>query len=53
MASSKGALPQEWRRALKVNKIPVVSNAQYIDLSSLKEGKFKGRYRKAAIEITV
>ena len=32
--SLHSALPQEWRRALKVNKTVVVSNAQHVDLSS-------------------
>ena len=32
--SLHSALPQEWRRALEVNKTAVVSNAQYVDLSS-------------------
>ena len=32
--SLHSALPQEWCRALKVNKTAVVSNARYVDLSS-------------------
>ena len=53
LLSLHSALPQEWHRALKVNKTAVVSNAQYVDLS-VSYYILKGeKCRKAAIEIIV